>query len=400
MKSALLSSPFGRAWAEVRKQQLHRDYRSRRDRYAELASRRGLQYDQARVTADVRARLAGRGWTVTPRAVGEVHTFAFFPLVTWHGDLLQELQRLGPVSLFDFAARGLRWETFVQQGEAGRRARREMNADIVPALRRAHAERPVDFVFIYASGVEVQASTIRAIAGELGIPTVNMCLDDKHVWRGPWMGDHYGGQIDILAEIDLNWTSSRVACEWYLAEGGRPVYLAEGFNPAAYAPSGVPQDIPVSFLGAAYGPRRRMVADLRSRGIPIQAFGRGWSGDSYVSHPASVFNRSAINLGTGAIGYSETLTTLKGRDFDVPGTGGGMYLTTFNAELAQHFRVGEEIACYGSRDEAIELIRYYLAHRDEAAEIARRGRERALRDHQWLHRFQTICRILGILRDQ
>ena len=126
-------------------------------------------------------------------------------------------------------------------------------------------------------------------------------------------------------------------------------------------------------------------------------FGSGWRHASWVDDPADVFCRSAINLGMGGIGYSEELTNVKGRDFEIPGCGGGVYLTSFNADLAQHFVVGEEILCYSSRDEMLELIRYYLAHRDEADAIARRARERSLREHRWLHRYQRVCRILGIL---
>jgi hypothetical protein len=397
MKTALLASPAGRVWAAVRKRQFHDEYRRRRDDYARLAADRGLRYDRDAIGAAIRKRIADRGWTVTPRRTGEIHTFAFFPLLGWHSDLLQELQRLGPVTLFDYEGRGYPWNDFFFGGRKGREARRRMNAEVLPALRAAHQKRPVDLVYVYANGIEISASTVRAITEELGIPTVNMCLDDKNSWVAQDMGDHRGGQIDIASSFDLSWTSARVACQWYLVEGARPIYLPEGFNPAVYAPSGVGKDIPVSFLGAAYGFRRSMVAYLERHRVPIRTFGRGWSGGSYAGSPAEVFNRSIINLGNGGISYSDTLTNVKGRDFDVPGTGGGMYLTSFNADLAQHFAVGEEIVCYSSRDEMLELIRHYLAHPGEAEAIARRGRERSLREHQWLHRFQAICRILGIL---
>ena len=74
---------------------------------------------------------------------------------------------------------------------------------ILPALRAAHARQPVDWVLVYANGVEISANTIRQITAELGIPTVNMCLDDKNSWAGPWMGDHRAGQIDIAPVFDL-----------------------------------------------------------------------------------------------------------------------------------------------------------------------------------------------------
>jgi spore maturation protein CgeB len=99
----------------------------------------------------------------------------------------------------------------------------------------------------------------------------------------------------------------------------------------------------------------------------------------------------------GGIEYSETLTNVKGRDFEIPGTGGGMYLTTFNADLAQHFVAGQEIACYGTRDEMLELIRWYLRHPGEADAMAVRARERSLREHRWLHRYEKLLSILGVL---
>jgi spore maturation protein CgeB len=77
-----------------------------------------------------------------------------------------------------------------------------------------------------------------------------------------------------------------------------------------------------------------------------------------------------------------------------------LYLTSFNPDLAQHYDIGNEIACYRSRDEIIELIRYYLARPDEAREVAERGRQRCLSEHRWLHRYQHICETLGVLRVQ
>ena len=102
----------------------------------------------------------------------------------------------------------------------------------------------------------------------------------------------------------------------------------------------------------------------------------------------------------GGIGYSEDLTNVKTRDFEIPGTGGGLYLTSFNADLARHFVVGEEIACYRSRDEMLELIRHYLRHPDEARSIARRARDRCLFEHRWLHRYRRVCQILGVLAEE
>jgi spore maturation protein CgeB len=91
------------------------------------------------------------------------------------------------------------------------------------------------------------------------------------------------------------------------------------------------------------------------------------------------------------------LTNVKGRDFEIPGCGGGVYLTSFNPDLAGHFVVGEEILCYRTNDEAVELIRWYGKRPEVAFEIARKARQRCLREHRWLHRYLKVCETLGVL---
>ena len=150
-------------------------------------------------------------------------------------------------------------------------------------------------------------------------------------------------------------------------------------------------------MGAAYGCRPAVVKNLRDQGIEVHTYGANWPNSTYAENLVEIFNRSVINLGIGGIGFAEDLTNVKGRDFEIPGTGGGVYLTTFNADLAQHFRVGQEILCYHNRDEAVELTHYYLNHQEEARAIAFRGRQKCLEEHRWYHRYEKICEVLGIL---
>ena len=392
MKELLLANPVVRkVWGRRRAYQMLTEYRKRRENYARLAEAAQLTYSAAGSVARVRARIAGRGYSVTKRTMGDVHTFAFIPRVGWHNDLFFDLEQLGPVTEFDYAALGYRPQELFDPIK-----RRAVNAQVLPALRAANEKRPVDWVFLYASGLEIEAGTIAQIRDEFGIPTVNMCLDDKQSWTGPRVGSQRLGQIDILAEFDISWTSSRVACEWYLVEGGLPLYLPEGFSATTHYPVDVAQDIPVSFIGAAYGIRPAVVRDIARHGIEVKTFGAGWA-NSWAHDVNIIINRSRINFGMGAIGYTNEITNLKGRDFEIPGTGGGVYLTSFNSDLAQHYVIGEEILCYRDRDEMIELLRYYLARPEEAQIISRAARERSLREHRWLHRYQTICAALGLL---
>ena len=56
-------------------------------------------------------------------------------------------------------------------------------------------------------------------------------------------------------------------------------------------------------------------------------------------------------------------------------------------DMGKLFRIGEEILTYRTREELQGLLRHYLANEDERAAIARRGRERARRDHTCSVRF-------------
>lgn len=385
-------------WSWYRRQQLHRSFRQRQLDYARRAESAGLRYHPQSTRSQVQQRLAGRGYHPTLKEAGDVHTFAFIPKIGWHSALYPDLQALGRVSQYDYVEHGYTCEEFRARDARAVQRRRAMHREFLETLYRAHAEDPVDWVFVYASGLEVTPELIEEITQQIGVPVVNMCLDDKQSWEAPGMDGTRFGQIDLAPAFDLSWTSARIACEWYLCEGGRPIYQAEGFDADFFRPMPVKKDIPVSFVGGAYGFRRSLVRDLRRCNVPLHTFGYGWGTEPLRGRDlVRVINRSQINLGAGGIMYSEMLTNLKGRDFEVPGTGGGIYLTTFNADLVDHFEIGREIACYHSREELVDLVRYYLRNPEEADAVAARGRARCLREHRWVHRYENVCQLLGIL---
>jgi hypothetical protein len=383
----------------VRKHQLYSEYHNRREWYRKLCVDKSIVYNETQLVLAIQGHLCARGYIPAQREIGHIHTFACIPQFSWHSQLLPDLIELGPVTLFDYCSHGFRHDEFAFNGSRGYERRKQMLDLLWVSFQTAHESRPVDWLLCYGGGQEISAELIRRITECYGIPTVNMTFDDKHGWVGPSVGEHRTGAADITAEFDLFATSARVACEWHMVEGGRPIYMPEGVDVNHYSPSGVTQDIPVSFVGGAYGFRPRIVRDLNRYGVHVKTYGDGWKNSGWIKSSVDIFNRSIINIGMGGIGYAERLTNVKGRDFEIPGTGGGVYLTSFNADLAQHFIVGSEILCYHSLDELIELIRYYLARPDEAAAIAYNARERCIKEHRWIHRYKKMLTILGILKD-
>jgi hypothetical protein len=253
-----------------------REYHRRREYYARrMEGFSGPRFAEE-IGASIRDRLRARGWTMRKPAFGECHTFAFVPQISWHTHLMPDLSEMGPLSIYDYAAHGFTAKELWRDDVRSRYRRREMNEQMIRAAVAAHKERPIDWMFFYGTGHELHRDALRELREEIGAPMVIMCLDDKQSWDLHQVDGQNAGQKDIAKEFDLYWTSARVCLDWCLVEGGRPIYLPEGFNAAAYRPLAEPKDIEVSFVGARYGFRAGLVDFLRRHGVKVAAFGPGW----------------------------------------------------------------------------------------------------------------------------
>jgi spore maturation protein CgeB len=125
-------------------------------------------------------------------------------------------------------------------------------------------------------------------------------------------------------------------------------------------------DLPVEIYGK-WGKQAR-----KSRALWRRWKARGAWGDMLVR----LYNTSKIVLNITNWDPARHVA-LNQRVFDVPATG-AFLLTDYSPELEEHYRIGEEIACFGSAEELREKASWYLAHDAEREAIARKGYERAL----------------------
>jgi len=266
-------------------------------------------------------------------------------------------------------------------------------------LRTAYAwalDRPFDVVFTYLSGAQVKPRTLERLRS-LGAPIVNLALNDKESFVGKTHRGQVEGVRDICRFFDLCWTSTIDAVEKYVVEGATPLYLPEGANPQIHRPYDEDKVFDVSFVGQCYGNRPEVVGRLRSTGLRVEAFGPGWpSGPLQMDEMVRTWSRSKINLGFGGVlGHKETFC-LKGRDFEVP-MSGGLYLTEHHEELLPFYEIGREIVTYRGFADLVEKISWLLSRPDDAESIRRAGRARALREHSWEMRFDRVFRLIGVL---
>jgi spore maturation protein CgeB len=219
-----------------------------------------------------------------------------------------------------------------------------------------------------------------------GIWTVVMGLDDKHRLDLQRIGDLETGQLTVAKQVDVYWTTWRCGADLLGREGANPWYAPPGASPAFYKPSTEHRSNVVTFIGQCYGRRPKLVRYLGDGGIVINALGSGWPAGS-ASHVEAVhaYSSSMAVLGVGDVGAMPEVKHLKARDFEVP-MSGGLYLTTYNPELAECYKIGEEILCYSSFEECLELLYWIRSNPDEATTIRKRGHSRAMASHTWARR--------------
>ena len=342
--------------------------------------------------AQVRARIAERFPGKKAKARGDLHILAIYHNYNWEGpSFTSSLSALGEVRTLDWRDPHLAGGK--RPGDAG--WRQAMNEGLLQAASLAASGRPFDVVFAYLSGEQVDGNVLQELR-RLGAPMVNLALNDKETFVGRVHHGHAAGARDICRHFDLCWTSTEDALEKYVVEGAIPFYLPEGANPLVHKPYEEEKIYDVSFTGQCYGNRPEMIARLREAGVQVHAFGPGWpSGALSMEEMVRTWSRSRINLGFGGVlGHKETYC-LKGRDFEVP-MSGGLYLTEHHAELIPFYDVGREIVTYTGFDDLLEKIRWLLSNPEQADAIRRAGRERALREHTWEMRFGKIFSMLGV----
>ena len=77
--------------------------------------------------------------------------------------------------------------------------------------------------------------TVKEMA-HIGIPMVNLCLNDKEAFIGKIKNNLAAGARNISRFFSLCWTSTEDALIKYCVEGALSIYLPEGANPEIHKP--------------------------------------------------------------------------------------------------------------------------------------------------------------------
>ena len=272
----------------------------------------------------------------------------------------------------------------------------DMNRKLLETIQRVQP----DMVFCVLMGYEIWTETLDRIRRPSGPLLLNWGTDDS------WKYEQYARFV--APHFDCYATTYPEAQEKARNDGLRNFALTQwAASDAALAPP-LPASqcrYRVSFIGSAYGNRRRRIEDLRRRGIEVDCFGYGWpNGPVPSAEIPRIMRESVVSLNFGDSGTHlrglrpYRSRQIKARVFEVPGAGG--FLLTEGAEhLTDYYRAGEEIETFDSCEEMAERLRYYLDRPDARDRIARAGHERTRREHSYSRRFVALLEAATAIRD-
>jgi spore maturation protein CgeB len=325
---------------------------------------------------------------------------------------------------------------------------------VVETVTREHQQEPVSMLLCSVRSDDMSAEAVRRIS-DLGIPTINVTWDDTFLAHrvkeiAPafdlyWVADPlaletmrgYGANVmflpsaanpnvfrpeDVDEDIDLSFCGQRY--------GSRIYYVEELFK----------RGIDVDMYGVGWKSEEQGGDPLRQRrGLGLSAglrhvagslshrHGRTWarsalkrrmqrkSTDPALNERISsrtnpplpfpdmirLFSRSKMTLGFNELGHTyllkHPLSVIRTRDFEAIASGACHFILRM-PEWAPYFEEDRDVLCYASAEELADKVRFYLdPARDSArAEIRRNARNRAVQDHTWTQRFESISHELGV----
>ncbi|GAB3807961.1 hypothetical protein GCM10028819_45900 [Spirosoma humi] len=193
--------------------------------------------------------------------------------------------------------------------------------------------------------------------------------------------------------------------------GAKAHYLPEGFNPRIHQKptfdKGVAEeqtDIDVLVYGNLYAYRARMIDQLIRAGIKVAVFGtRG----PYLRRTVQSAYRGQYLVGAeknrllysarivfNNLHYAE-ITSVNQKYFEINGIG-GFQLCDDKPTIADYTGVPADAVTFRTIDEAIDKIRYYLAHTSERHELAARQYTHFQQYHTLDHRVEQLLHTLGM----
>jgi hypothetical protein len=197
-------------------------------------------------------------------------------------------------------------------------------------------------------------------------------------------GDYYAQVFSDVLDYDVVFCAHKPYM--YRFPSGKTYWLPFACNPKFHRRINLPFVYDLVFVGnvpsqrSKYGYKRReLLMYLGERLSNYKVF----VGNAYQHDMVWLYNKSKVVLNVSRVGE------LNWRVFEVLGCG-RLLLTDRNAEVGELFNDKEHLVMYSSKDELVELAKYYIEHDYEREKIAERGYMECHKNHTLDHRVKTV----------
>jgi spore maturation protein CgeB len=299
------------------------------------------------------------------------------------------------------------------------------------AKRRRRAELDAQYCDVMSAGVTaaVEALEPDVVLAMAQAPLGVAALDDigaRNVLRVLWFVEDFRFFTywrDVAAHYDYVFTIQEDECleAMRAVSDARIAYLPCGFDPEVHRPLVLDGEertrygSDVSFVGAGYWNRR--LAFRRFLDTDLRIWGSDWGGAHDLARvvqrdgarvatedAVQIFNASRVNLNLHSSTYHDGVDPrgdfVNPRTFELAGSG-AFQIVDQRRPLPALFSAGSELAVASSVDEMRAMTDYYLAHDDERRDMAVRARLRALDEHTYAHRLESmLATIVGTAQEE
>ncbi|WP_106768575.1 glycosyltransferase family protein [Paenibacillus faecalis] len=262
------------------------------------------------------------------------------------------------------------------------------------------------------NGVVLEADTVKRLR-QHGFRTAVWFTDD------PYYTDW---TVSIAPRYDYIFTLESSCLPFYRKLGCQHVYhLPFAVNPKVFHPKYVSTSYQtdICFIGTAFWNRveviDRLASMLRNKKVVIS----GWWWDRLQNYSllsdkiklgdwmtpedtASYYNGAKIVINLHRAADDDTINansrkipahSVNPRTFEIAGCA-TLQLSDLRRDLGQVYSAGTEIGTYGSYDELLEKIEYYLQHEEERQQMALNSLIRTRRDHTYHNRLTSMLKII------
>ena len=174
------------------------------------------------------------------------------------------------------------------------------------------------------------------------------------------------------------------------------VFAGMAANQYIFKPLNIEKKYDIGFFGQFYGERKYWLSTLikYSKRNNIKThflYGHtskirlGWEDLN------EIYNQNKINLSFAPLEPGGRIVNMRTFEICMTGT---LQLMEYTPCLEDYFEIDEEVVCWRNKKDLLEKLTYYTENDDEREKIAKRGFNRAIKNHTWSKRAEEIYQFI------